>query len=85
MSFNEFLNIGITEFNRKLNSVPKSEPLYEIIQSRVINVSKIKDKNERKRWQKLKKINRIPQLYLSTEEIYSNLKEEIGNGIKGIK
>lgn len=85
MSFNEFLNIGITEFNRKLNSVPKSEPLYEIIQSRVINISKIKDKSERKRWQKLKKINRIPQLYLSTEEIYSNLKEEIGNGIKGIK
>lgn len=85
MSFNEFLNIGITEFNRKLNSVPKNEPLYEIIQSRVINISKIKDKSERKRWQKLKKINRIPQLYLSTEEIYSNLKEEIGNGIKGIK
>ena len=57
MSFNEFLNIGITEFNRKLSSIPKSEPLFEIIQPRVINTSKIKDKEERKRWQKLKKIN----------------------------
>lgn len=85
MSFNEFLNIGITEFNRKLSSIPKSEPLFEIIQSRVINTSKIKDKEERKRWQKLKKINKIPQIYLSSNEIYSNLKEEIGNGIKGIK
>ena len=45
MSFNEFLNIGITEFNRKLSSIPKSEPLFEIIQSRVINTSKIKDKD----------------------------------------
>lgn len=85
MSFNEFLNIGITEFNRKLSSIPKSEPLFEIIQSRVINTSKIKDKEERKKWQKLKKINKIPQIYLSSNEIYSNLKEEIGNGIKGIK
>ena len=85
MSFNEFLNIGITEFNRKLSSIPKSEPLFEIIQSRVINTSKIKDKEERKRWQKLKKINKIPQIYLSSNEIYSNLREEIGNGIKGIK
>ena len=85
MSFNEFLNIGITEFNRKLSSIPKSEPLFEIIQSRVINTSKIKDKEERKRWKKLKKINKIPQKYLSSNEIYSNLKEEIGNGIKGIK
>ena len=72
MSFNEFLNIGITEFNRKLSSIPKSEPLFEIIQSRVINTSKIKDKEERKRWQKLKKINKIPQIYLSSNEIYSN-------------
>lgn len=85
MSFNEFLNIGITEFNRKLSSIPKSEPLFETIQSRVINTSKIKDKEERKRWQKLKKINKIPQIYLSSNEIYSNLREEIGNGIKGIK
>ena len=69
MPFKEFMNIGITEFNRKLNSIPKSEPLYEIIQSRKINPSTIKDKEERKHWRNLKKANKIPQLYLSISEI----------------
>ncbi len=84
MSFKEFLNIGISEFNRKLGSIPKDEPLYEKIQSRVINISKIKDKNERKHWRQLKKANKIPQIYLSIQEIDENLKEELKNGPKKI-
>lgn len=84
MPFKEFLNIGITEFNRKLSSIPKSEPLYEIIQSRKINPSTIKDKEERKNWRNLKKANKIPQIYLSINEIDSNLKEELKNGTKKI-
>ncbi|MEI3508757.1 MAG: hypothetical protein V8R01_06640 [Bacilli bacterium] len=84
MPFKEFMNIGITEFNRKLNSIPKSEPLYEIIQSRKINPSTIKDKEERKHWRNLKKANKIPQLYLSISEIDNILKEELKNGTKKI-
>lgn len=84
MPFKEFLNIGITEFNRKLSSIPKSEPLYEIIQSRKINPSTIKDKGERKHWRNLKKANKIPQIYLSISEIDNNLKEELKNGTKKI-
>nr|DAI13183.1 MAG TPA: hypothetical protein [Caudoviricetes sp.] len=84
MSFEEFMNIGITEFNRKLSSIPKSEPLYEIIQSRKINTSTIKDKEERKHWRNLKKANKIPQLYLSISEIDNILKEELKNGTKKI-
>lgn len=85
LSFSEFLNLGISEFNRKISSIPKTEPLYERIQSRIINVAKIKDKDERKKWKTLKKINRIPQIYLSIEEIDKNLKEEISSGIKKIQ
>lgn len=85
MRFKDFLNMGISEFNRKLGSVPRNEPIYEIIQSRVINPSTIKDKEERKRWRKLKRINQIPQIYLSTEEIDLILKEEMKNGFKEIK
>ena len=85
MTFEEFLNIGLTEFSRKLNSIPKDEPLFEIIQSRVINPAKIKSKEERKRWRELKRLNRIPQLYLSTKEIDEILKEGMSNGFKKTK
>lgn len=81
MSFNDFLHMGIKEFNRKLGSVPESEPLFKIIKSRTIKVSSIKNKEERKYWQRLKRANKIPQLYLSIEEIDQLLKEEISNGI----
>ena len=81
MSFNDFLHMGIKEFNRKLSSVPESEPLFKIIKSRTIKVSSIKNKEERKYWQRLKRANKIPQLYLSIEEIDQLLKEEISNGI----
>lgn len=65
--------MGITEFQRKF-SLPETEPLYKIIKSRAINLGKIKDKNEKKYWQELKKINKIPDEYLSTQEIMLDLK-----------
>ena len=59
---------------KKLSSIPKSEPLYDIIKSRTINLTQIKDKEERKYWRELKKINRIPEIFIPTDEIYSQLK-----------
>ena len=57
ISYNDFLHLGLTEALMKLNSIPDSEPLYKVIKSRTINLSKIKDKSERKYWAELKKIN----------------------------
>ena len=75
MKFSEFLKIGISEFQKKLASIPETEPLYNIIKSRTIKIGEIKDKEERKYWQKMKRNNRIPNVYLSNKEIYENLKE----------
>lgn len=79
ISFNKFLKLGLEEFTMKLNSIPKNEPLYEIIKSRTINLSKIKDKEERKYWRELKKINRIPDIYKSNEEIEKEMKNQLKN------
>ena len=68
----------------KLNSIPESEPIFNIIKSRIINVSTIKDKEERKYWRKQKKINKIPDIYLSNDELDMNIKEMFKN-IGGIK
>lgn len=57
----------------KFNSVPESEPLYTILKSRTINLAKIKDKEERKYWSELKRLNRIPSEYISTNEIMLDL------------
>lgn len=59
----------------KLNSIPESEPIFNIIKSRIINVNTIKDKEERKYWRKQKKINKIPDIYLSSDELDMNMKE----------
>lgn len=67
--------MGITEFMMKLGSIPESEPIYNIIKSRVINIALIKDKEERKYWRKQKKINKIPDIYLSNDELDMNMKE----------
>lgn len=77
ISYEEFLNLGITEFMMKFNSIPESEPLYTILKSRIIKLDEIKDKEERKHWRKLKKNNKIPDLYLSNQEILSNLKNVV--------
>lgn len=74
------MNLGIEEFTMKLNSIPETEPLYKIIKSRTINVNTIKDKEERKYWRELKEINRIPDIYLPTEEINNEIKEQVRKG-----
>lgn len=77
ISWEQFLNLGFIEFQKKLSSIPKSEPLFDIIKSRTINLSKIKNKEERKYWRDLKRINAIPQIYIPTDEIYADLKSKI--------
>lgn len=79
ITFEEFMDLGFHEFMKKLGSIPESEPLFNIIKSRVINLSSIKNKDERKYWRNLKKANKIPQEYLSTKEIYQELKEQSKN------
>ena len=74
ITWEEFLNLGFFEFKKKLSSIPKSEPLYDIIKSRIIDLSKIKNKEEKKYWKELKRINQIPQIFISTDEIYRELK-----------
>lgn len=69
--------MGYEEFSFKLNSIPKDEPLYEIIKSRVIELSKIKDKDEKKYWQELKRANKIPDIYKTDNMIYSDLKRKV--------
>jgi hypothetical protein len=73
ITLKEFLNLGASEFMIKFNSIPESEPLHTIIKSRTINTSEIKDKEERKYWNKLKRLNAIPSEYLSTKEIMLDL------------
>lgn len=80
ISYEDFLQLGINELNMKLSSIPENEPLFKIIKSRIINTSKIKDKEERKYWNELKRINAIPDLYISREELDYKLKEYLKNG-----
>ena len=77
ISIEEFLNIGITEFNIKISSIPENEPLFRLIRSRTVKLSKIKNKEERKYWAELKRANKIPQIYLSPEELDGILKQEV--------
>lgn len=79
IKYSEFIKLGYEEFSMKLNSMPKDEPLYEIIKSRTINLNKIKDKEERRYWRDLKKINRIPDEYKTNDELERELKEQIKN------
>ena len=79
IKYDDFLKLGINEFSMKLNSIPKDEPLYEIIKSRTININTIKDKEERKYWRELKRINRIPDEYKTNEEIEKEIKKELKN------
>ena len=78
MPYEKFLKIKKSEFMRKIESIPESEPLHKIVQSRVINLNEIKNKEERRYWSKLKRINKIPDIYLSSQELDLNLKEMIG-------
>lgn len=79
------MSLGVEEFSIKLGSIPESEPLYKIIKSRVISLSRIKDKEEKKYWRDLRKANKIPEEYLPYDENDANIKEvisQIGGFIK---
>ena len=62
------MHLGVEEFTRKFSSIPENEPIYKILKSRTINLSKIKDKEERRYWRELKYANRIPEDYLPITE-----------------
>lgn len=79
ISFEDFMKLGYKEFMMKLNSLPKTEPFYGIVKSRTINLSKIKDKEERRYWRELSQINAIPSIYKSNEELDIELKYNIKN------
>lgn len=79
LKYEELMNMGYEEFTMKLNSIPENEPLHTIFKSRSINLGKIKDKEEKKYWRELKRINAIPDIYKTNEEIEFNLKNSIGD------
>jgi hypothetical protein len=65
----------------KLSSIPEDEPLFKIIKSRVIDLAQIKDKEERKYWRELKRLNAIPDIYKSSNELDIELKKKFRNGV----
>jgi len=80
ISYSDLMNMGYEEFSAKLSSIPESEPIYKIFQSRVIDISKIKDKEERKYWVDMKKANNIPDIYKTQIDLDSELKSKVKNG-----
>ena len=79
ISYKDLLDMGYEEFSAKLNSIPESEPLFTILKSRTIKISSIKDKEEKKYWQELKRVNKIPDIYKSNEMLNSELKQKINS------
>lgn len=77
ITFKEFLNLGISDFMRKFSSIPENEPLYKILKSRTIDIGKIKDKNEKKYWSELKRLNKIPEEYIPIDEIMIDLERNV--------
>ena len=73
MTFKEFMRLPLSDFIRKFESIPESEPLYTILKARSIDTSKMKSKEEKKYWNHLKRINEIPEEYISTQEIMTEL------------
>lgn len=87
IKYKDLMNMGYEEFIMKIGSIPESEPLFTIFKSRSINLGKIKDKEEKKYWRELKKINKIPDIYKTNEELNKNMKDnmqELG-GIKNAR
>ena len=71
ISFEDFLELPLSDFNRKLASIPEGEPLYTIMKSRAINLNKIKDKEEKKYWAQLKRENKIPYAFYNNDNVQS--------------
>ena len=69
ISYQEFLELPLSEFTKKIASVPEGEPLYTIMKARSINLNKIKDKEERRYWEALKRENKIPYAYYNNNDI----------------
>ena len=84
ITYKEFLDKGISDIQRKLASIPEDEPLFKILKSRVIDITKIKDKEERKYWSELKEAHKIPDIYIPNEELDINLSKKVG-GMKNGK
>lgn len=80
ISYEDFLKLGYKEFSMKLGSIPEDEPLFKIIKSRVIDINKIKDKEEKKYWRELKRINAIPDIYKTSNELDIELKDKLNSG-----
>lgn len=78
ISYNDFLQLDLSELTMKIQSIPETEPLYKVMKSRTINLSEIKDKEERKYWQKMKQANKIPDIYLPREYTKKTIKKNIG-------
>lgn len=77
ISFDDFLKLGYEQFSKLLKSIPETEPLYKIIKSRTIDISKIKNKDEQKYWRELKEINKIPDEYKSEQELDYQLRRSM--------
>lgn len=84
INYKDLMNMGYEEFTAKLSSIPEYEPLFKIFKSRIIDPSKIKDKEERKYWNELKRVNKIPDIYKTIDEIHIELKNQTrkNGGIK---
>lgn len=80
ITYDELINMGYEEFIAKINSIPKSEPLFDILKSRTLDLHKIKDKEERRYWNELKQVNKIPDIYKTNEEIHKELNNMVKNG-----
>lgn len=80
IKFDDLLTLGYEEFVMKINSIPKDEPLYDIIKSRAMNVDTIKDKEQKKYWRELKRNNSIPSIYVPTYMIKDELRKNVSKG-----
>lgn len=85
ITYKDLINMGYEEFVAKINSIPKSEPLFDIIKSRSIDLNSIKDKNEKKYWQELKQVNKIPDIYITNEEIKREIRKQTMKQNGGIR
>lgn len=85
ITYKDLMNMGYEEFKAKINSIPKNEPLFDIFKSRSIDLNSIKDKEQKKYWQELKRVNRIPDIYKTIEEIHKEIKTQTMKQNGGIK
>ena len=81
ITYEEFLELPYSDFLRKLQSIPETEPLYTIMKARGIKLSKIKDKEERKYWEHLKREYKIPYAYYNNSSSSIQIRTHASEGI----